>query len=223
MIKTDRFYFEFTDNIKEPRKTKVENMLSKLCRDDNKIYNVVDYLCMRLLDGCYLEKEEGYTYMKRDGEYSKPKNLYKFYEPEGRMYTELNKTQYDFVEYLIDNGINTEQAMEKAIADHRVCMEEQKRLQEENERAALEKAEQERKISETSALMMQCYNDMVQDGTVYPVSSEKVDSMVLTTEIAKMAIDFENGKYEESDWIEEVETYTIDHFLGSDYEIKGEH
>lgn len=82
--------------------------------------------------------------------------------------------------------------------------------------------EHERKISETSALMMQCYNDMVQDGTVYPVSSEKVDSMVLTTEIAEMAIDFENGKYEESDWIEEVETYTIDHFLGSDYEIKGE-
>ena len=70
--------------------------------------------------------------------------------------------------------------------------------------------------------MMQCYNDIVQDGTVYPVSSEKVDSMALTTEIAEMAIDFENGKYEESDWIEEVETYTIDHFLGSDYEIKGE-
>ena len=85
-----------------------------------------------------------------------------------------------------------------------------------------ERIEHERKISETSALMMQCYNDMVQDGTVYPVSSEKVDSMVLTTEIAEMAIDFENGKYEEADWIEEVETYTIDHFLGSDYEIKGE-
>ena len=85
-----------------------------------------------------------------------------------------------------------------------------------------ERIEHERKISEISALMMQCYNDMVQDGTVYPVSSEKVDSMVLTTEIAEMAIDFENGKYEEADWIEEVETYTIDHFLGSDYEIKGE-
>lgn len=85
-----------------------------------------------------------------------------------------------------------------------------------------ERTERERKISKTSALMMQCYNDMVQDRTVYPVSSEKVDSMALTTEIAEMAIDFENGKYEESDWIEEVETYTIDHFLGSDYEIKGE-
>lgn len=85
-----------------------------------------------------------------------------------------------------------------------------------------ERTEHERKISEASALMMKCYNDMVQDRTVYPVSSEKVDSMALTTEIAEMAIDFENGKYEESDWVEEVETYTIDHFLGSDYEIKGE-
>ena len=85
-----------------------------------------------------------------------------------------------------------------------------------------ERTEHERKISETSALMMQCYNDMVQDGTVYHVSSENVDNTALTTEIAEMAIDFENGKYEESDWIEEVETYTIDHFLGSDYEIKGE-
>ena len=85
-----------------------------------------------------------------------------------------------------------------------------------------ERTEHERKISETSALMMQCYNDMVQDGTVYPVNNEKVDSMALTTEIAEMAIEFENGKYEESDWIEEVETYTIDHFLGSNYEIKGE-
>ena len=85
-----------------------------------------------------------------------------------------------------------------------------------------ERTEHERKISEASALMMKCYNDMVQDRTVYPVSSEKVDSMALTTEIAEMAIDFENGKYEESDLVEEVETYTIDHFLGSDYEIKGE-
>lgn len=82
--------------------------------------------------------------------------------------------------------------------------------------------EHERKISETSALMMQCYNDMVQDGTVYPISSEKVDSAALTAEIAEMAIDFENGKYEASDWLEEVETYVRDHFIWSEYVIKGE-
>lgn len=32
MIETDSFYFGFTDNIKEPRKTKVENLLDKLIR-----------------------------------------------------------------------------------------------------------------------------------------------------------------------------------------------
>lgn len=85
-----------------------------------------------------------------------------------------------------------------------------------------ERTERERKISKTSALMMQCYNDMVQDGTAYPVSSEKVDSMALTTEIAEMAIDFENGKYEKFDWLEEVETYVRDHFIWSEYVIKGE-
>lgn len=85
-----------------------------------------------------------------------------------------------------------------------------------------ERIEHERKISETSALMMQFYYDMVEEGIVYPLSSDKVDSVVLTKEIAEMAIDFENGKYEETDWLEEVETYVRDHFIWSDYEIKGE-
>ena len=132
------------------------------------------------------------------------------------------KTEYDFVEYLINNGYTTESVMEKAIADHKVYMEEQKRLQEENERAALEKAERERKISETSALMMQFYYDMADEGIVYPISSDKVDSVVLAKEIAEMAIDFENGKYEKFDWLEEVETYVRDHFIWSEYVIKGE-
>lgn len=85
-----------------------------------------------------------------------------------------------------------------------------------------ERIEHERKISETSALMMQFYYDMVDEGIVYPLSSDKVDSVVLAKEIAEMAIDFENGKYEKFDWLEEVETYVRDHFIWSDYEIKGE-
>lgn len=85
-----------------------------------------------------------------------------------------------------------------------------------------ERTEHERKISETSALMMQFYYDMADEGIVYPISSDKVDSVVLAKEIAEMAIDFENGKYEKFDWLEEVETYVRDHFIWSDYEIKGE-
>lgn len=85
-----------------------------------------------------------------------------------------------------------------------------------------ERTERERKITETSALMMQFYYDMADEGIVYPISSDKVDSVVLAKEIAEMAIDFENGKYEKFDWLEEVETYVRDHFIWSDYEIKGE-
>lgn len=84
------------------------------------------------------------------------------------------------------------------------------------------RTERERKITETSALMMQFYYDMADEGIVYPISSDKVDSVVLAKEIAKMAIDFENGKYEASDWLEEVETYVRDYFIWSEYVIKGE-
>ena len=145
MIRTENFYFGFTDNIKEPRKTKMENLLDKLITYNGKVYTIADLLCTKLLDGCYLEKVENYTYYKRNGELTKPKTLYKFVSKSEKTYIELKKTEYDFVEYLINNGLDTEQAMEKTIADHKEYMEEQKRLQEENERAALAKAEQERK------------------------------------------------------------------------------
>lgn len=154
MIETDSFYFGFTDNIKEPRKTKVEKLFDKLIRYDGEIYNTVEYLCLKLLEGYYLEKEENYTYYKRNGELTKPKTLYKFVNKSRETYIELKKTEYDFVEYLINNGLDTEQAMKKAIADHKVYMEEQKRLQEENERAALEKEEQERKEVERIKILL---------------------------------------------------------------------
>ena len=85
-----------------------------------------------------------------------------------------------------------------------------------------EKTERERKITETSAIMMQFYYDMVDEGIVYPLSSDEVNSVVLAQEISDMAIDFENGKYEESDWLEEVETYVRDRFIWSEYAIKEE-
>lgn len=115
MIETDNFYFGFTDNIKEPRKTKVENLFDKLIRYDGKIYNMVDYLCLKLLEGYYLEKVENYTYYKRNGELTKPKTLYKFVNKNEKTYIELKKTEYGFVEYLINNGLDTEQAMKKLL------------------------------------------------------------------------------------------------------------
>lgn len=104
-------YLGFTDGIKEPRKTKIEDQLNKLYRYNGKIYNAVTFLCVKLLEGCYPEKEENYQYCKRNGELSKPKTLYMYMNPDGKCYFELNKTQYDFVCYLLENGLNTEKSI----------------------------------------------------------------------------------------------------------------
>lgn len=101
-------YLGFMDGIKEPRKTKVENELSRSYRYNGKIYNAVTFLCVKLLEGYYPDKEENYQYCKRNGELSKPKTLYMYMNPDGKQYFELNKTQYDFVCYLLEKELNTE-------------------------------------------------------------------------------------------------------------------
>lgn len=140
-------YLGFTDGIKEPRKTKVENELSRTYSYNGKIYNAVTFLCVKLLEGCYPEKEENYQYYKRNGELSKPKTLYMYMNPDGKCYFELNKTQYDFVCYLLENGLNTEKSMlaydkkdtERIEALKQAEQEEKTRQEAEEERKAKEK------------------------------------------------------------------------------------
>lgn len=141
-MKINRF-LGFTDNIKEPRKTKIENELTVSYKYNGKIYNAVTFLCIKLLEGCYPEKEENYQHYKRNGELSKPKTLYKYYDHDGKCYFELNKTQYDFVCYLMENGLNTEESMiahDKADIEHMEAL----KQTEQEERSRLEAEEQKR-------------------------------------------------------------------------------
>ena len=142
MLKIKR-YLGYTDEIKEPRKTKVENELSRCYSYKGNIYNAVEFLCIKLLEGCYLEKEENYQYVKRNGEMSKPKTLYMFFDKDVRRYFELNKTQYDFVCYLIDKGLNTEESI---LAYDKADIERVEALQkaEEEEKARQEEEKQRR-------------------------------------------------------------------------------
>jgi len=140
-------YLGFTDGIKEPRKTKVENELDRLYRYNGNIYNATTFLCVKLLEGCYPDKEENYQYCKRNGELSKPKTLYMYMNPDGKQYFELNKTQYDFVCYLLEKGLNTEESMleydktdiERIEAIRRTEQEEKARQEAEEQRKAEEK------------------------------------------------------------------------------------
>lgn len=139
-------YLGFTDVIKEPRKTKVENELSRSYRYNGKIYNAVTFLCVKLLEGCYPEKEENYQYYKRNGELSKPKTLYMYMNPDGKCYFELNKTQYDFICYLLENGLNTEESI---LAHDKADIERAEALkQTEEEEKARQEAEEQRKAEE---------------------------------------------------------------------------
>lgn len=146
-------YLGFTNEIKEPRKTKVENELSRSYRYNGKIYNAVTFLCVKLLEGCYPKKEENYQYYKRNGELSKPKTLYKYLNSDKNSYFELNKTQYDFVCYLLENGLYTEEAIlayDKADIKHievlKQAEQEEKVRQEAEEHKRSEERERMRRI-----------------------------------------------------------------------------
>lgn len=149
-------YLGFTDGIKEPRKTKVESELSRAYRYNGKIYNAVTFLCVKLLEGCYPEKEENYQYYKRNGELSKPKTLYMYMNVDGKQYFELNKTQYDFVCYLLENELNTEESIiaydkadiERMEAFKRIEREEKAHQEAEEYKRAEEKERMKRIIAE---------------------------------------------------------------------------
>lgn len=167
-------YLGFTNGIKEPRKTKVENELSRSYRYNGKIYNAVTFLCVKLLEGCYPEKEENYQYYKRNGKLSKPKTLYKYLNPGRNCYFELNKTQYDFVCYLLENGLNTEESM---LAYDKEDIKYIESLQQaEQEEKARQKAE-ERKRSEERERMQR----IIEEEAQYILQEEKeiVDSIFL--------------------------------------------
>lgn len=149
-------YLGFTDSIKEPRKTKVESELSRAYRYNGKIYNAVSFLCVKLLEGCHPEKEENYQYYKRNGELSKPKTLYMYMNADGKQCFELNKTQYDFVCYLLENELNTEESIiaydkadiERMEAFKRIEREEKAHQETEEYKRAEEKERMKRIIAE---------------------------------------------------------------------------
>lgn len=129
-------FLGFTDGIKEPRKTKVENQLNKLYRYNGKIYNAVTFLCVKLLEGSYPEKRENCQSYKRGGGLTKPKTIYMYKAPKDNTFFELNKTQYDFLCYLLENNLNTEAAMlqyDKADVEHMEALKQAEKARQETE------------------------------------------------------------------------------------------
>lgn len=167
-------FLGFTDGMQEPHKKNIEDTLRKLQIYNGKSYNTVNLLCDMLLEGRYPEKIENYQYHKRNGELSKPKTLYMFSHPDQEHYCELNKTQYDFVCYLLQNGFDTEEKM--MVYDNADVERIEARKQEEREAKARQEAE-ERKRAEEKKRIYKMIEEQAKD--ILPEEKEIVDSIFL--------------------------------------------
>lgn len=132
-------YLGFTDGIKEPRKTKVENLLDDLIRHNGGIYNMVSFLVGGLLEGRTIEKEEGAWHYKKNGEKTKPRTVYKFISVNKKTYMELKKTEYDFCQYCIDRNLVTDEAVDGYLVKENEAKADRERLEMERQREAEEK------------------------------------------------------------------------------------
>jgi len=109
-------YYNFTAQFPAVKKSKMEKSLDKRIRYNDKIYSLLDWIALKLQEGCIPEIEEGAThfYMKGgkwgEATETKPETIYKLvYE---NSYNKLSKTEYDFALYLYNNNITTAEAAE---------------------------------------------------------------------------------------------------------------
>lgn len=113
-------YLGFTNKFNEPRKTKVENLLNKpmsfeiinnaSAETGSEIIRgkAIECLATLITMGFTPDKKEKAQHYKRNGELTKAKNEYRLVSPYNNIYYEINKTQYDFCCYLIEQQLTTE-------------------------------------------------------------------------------------------------------------------
>lgn len=151
-------YLGFTDEKKEPGKTRIEDTLDKsyyyngksLEFGDNKriILKRKEFI-VRVIQLGYTPEimKNVITYNKRTGEPNKPKTEYRM-SSEDSSWT-ITKTEHDFALYLIENNLTTKEQVnlyikkedEQLAQEEQARLEEEKRLQEEKERQKQEEKE----------------------------------------------------------------------------------
>ena len=139
-------YLGFTDNMKPLQRGRAEKLLDGSVRVNgeyllNKEF-IFDYLKL-----CYVpDIEEDYTYYSsKTGSYTKPRTLYSI-RKDGN-YFEINKTLYDFANYLIDNNFLDDNKMANFIEVEKEKVKEAERIKREEEEK--QKLEREREKEES--------------------------------------------------------------------------
>ena len=144
MHKLQESFLGFTDTKTALQKAKIEKTLSKLYRYQNQVMKGKEFILYRLIEGYKPSLIENYSYFSyKTGQQTKPKNDYRMTNETINEYREISKTEFDFANFIIENGYLDEQKRKDFIK-----AEQDKRQAEEQRQEAEEKAEQERKEAE---------------------------------------------------------------------------
>lgn len=80
-------------------------------------------------------------------------------------------------------------------------------------------SEMEKRIAETAIHITWIYTDLANDGKVFPLMSDEVNSCELMNFISNMAMEFERTvKYD--NWMTELDEYATERFMNSEYATK---
>lgn len=132
MLKLENTYLGFTNDLKPLQKSRTENVLNKLIRYKNKdeISSQKEFILNRLIEGYTPHIEKNYSYYSdRIGGYIKPKTEYRLVSPE-ESYLVINKTLYNFANYILDNDFSNDTIRNNHIKDEIKQKEEEIRQQE---------------------------------------------------------------------------------------------
>ncbi len=141
MIKLGNSDLGFTADKTALQRGKIDKVLSKKGITTNGEIKIIKQMIYDLImEGRITEKEDNCQHYKRDGELTKPKTEYRLIADDG-CYMELNRTEYDFANYILRCGFNDIEVVNKYLADEKAMKEEMEKKKQE-----LEKRERQAKI-----------------------------------------------------------------------------
>lgn len=147
MLKLENSYLGFTDNKTPMQKARIEGILDKKKRfKQDGIVAMKQMIFNLIMDGRITEKEENYQYYKRDGELTKPKTVYRLIKD--NIYLELNKTEYDFANYIIENNFTKEKAVNYITEEKAEIQRQEQLLQKQVEEERQRKIQKEKQKEE---------------------------------------------------------------------------
>lgn len=136
-LNIDNTYLEFTSNKKPMQAARIEKSLDLQWELENGIFSRKQIVYDLLQEGRRPTVEKNYSYYSARIEgYTKPRTLYKLEDVETGSYLEINKTLYDFANYIIDKDFLDIEKAKRFI---------------ENEQAELQRIEEEERQKEIEA------------------------------------------------------------------------